>query len=120
AVRVNFYEPMIHFAEGGGEILEEELFGTRGTITSLKTDGVTLWIGNADYGLHRTALANLLDPMPQLEDDGTLLIEAEAYILQYAGEHAWGGPSDIALVEGRLFVAQGQLGLGIYDPVTLA
>lgn len=120
AIRVNFYEPMIHFAEGGGDILEEELFGTRGTITSLKTDGVTLWIGNADYGLHRTALANLLEPMPQLEDDGTLLIEAEAYILQYAGEHPWGGPSDIELVEGRLFVAQGQLGLGIYDPVTLA
>ncbi|MCB9717522.1 MAG: hypothetical protein H6712_26985 [Myxococcales bacterium] len=117
-VRVNFYEPTVIFAEGGGSILTEELSGSSGDITSLATDGVTLWIGNADYGIHRTALDNLVAG-PVLEADGTLLVESEAYLLQYAGEHPWGGPSDLQLVDGRLFVAMGQLGLGIYDPTTL-
>ena len=47
----------------------------------------------------------------------------EAYTLQYAGENPWGGPKSLTLYgEGnntRLFVAQGFLGMGIYDPKTL-
>ncbi|MEX1366008.1 MAG: hypothetical protein AB1Z98_22970, partial [Nannocystaceae bacterium] len=119
AVRVNYYEPEIMFAEGGGAILTEELSGSSGTITSLATDGTTLWIGNADYGIHRASVLDLVTGAPRLEPDGTLLVDSEAYILQYAGEHAWGGPADVQLVDGRLFVAMGQLGLGIYDPTTL-
>ena len=119
AVPVNFYEPEITFAEGGGSILVEELSGSSGTITSLESDGTTLWIGNSDYGLHRTALSNLLPGAPALEKDGSLQIDSELFTLQYAGEHPWGGPKDIKLVNNRLFVAMGQLGLGIYDPDTL-
>jgi hypothetical protein len=120
AVRVNYFQADVSFAEGGGAIVTEDVSGANGTITSLETDGETLWIGNSDYGLHRTSLLNLLGAGgPVLERDDSLLVDSEAYVLQYAGENPWGGPSDIEWVDGRLFVAMGQLGLGIYDPTTL-
>lgn len=120
SVGVNYNEPAIKFAEGGGSIVEEDLSGTRGDIRDVATDGTSLWIADASYGLHRTALTNLISETgPVLEDDGTLKIDADAYVMQFAGEHAWGCPVDLDLHNGKLFVAQQYLGLGIYDPQSL-
>lgn len=50
-------------------------------------------------------------------------IEQEKYTLQYAGENPWGGPQSLTLFSdannSKLFVAQGFLGMGIFDPKTL-
>ena len=120
-VGVNYEKLGVTFAEGGGAILTEDLVGTRSHIAALETDGTTLWIANADYGLQRTALSNLVAAEgPALEEDGTLLIEAEQYTQQYAGEHPWGGLVSLARVGGRLFAAQAYMGMGIFDPDTLA
>jgi len=121
AVTVNYYQEGVTWAEGGGDIVPDNVVeGPSGFIASLVTDGVDLWIANEDYGLHRTALSNLLAPTgPTLEPDGTLLVEHEAWTLQYAGELPWGGPRDLVLHDGVLYVAQGFLGLGLYDPVSL-
>lgn len=120
-VGVNYYKDGLRFAEGGGAILHDQVIsGTKGAITALESDGTTLWIANADYGLHRTNLAKLLGAGgPVLEPDGTLNIEREAYTLQYAGETPWGGPLSLDLVEGKLFVALQFLGLGIFDSAGL-
>lgn len=118
-VAVNYYQDGISFAEGGGDILTDQVIEGTGTITSLVTDGTSLWIGNEDYGIHKTALVNVLGSSPATEPDGTLLIETEAYTVQYAGEHGWGGPKDLQLHDGNLYAAQGFLGVGVYDPDTL-
>jgi hypothetical protein len=121
AVGVNYYQDGVTFAEGGGDIIPDQVISsTSGTITTLATDGTTLWIGDADYGIHRTALTNLLGADGVVrEADGTLQIDSERYTLQYAGENPWGGPLDLQLRDGHLFAALGFLGLGIFDPTTL-
>ena len=120
-VSVNYYQAGVTFAEGGGDIIADQVIeSASGPITTLASDGTTLWIGDAGYGIHMTALSNLLslDGVVR-EADGTLKIDAELYTLQYAGENPWGGPLDLQLRDGHLFAALGFLGLGIYDPATL-
>jgi hypothetical protein len=120
-VGVNFYQDGITFTEGGGAILTDNIIeGTRGEIRSLLTDGTSLWIANEAYGIHKTALSNLLAVGgPALELDGTLLIDSEVFTLLYAGENPWGGPRKMSMVNGKIFVAQGFLGMGIFDATTL-
>jgi hypothetical protein len=119
-VGVNYEKLGVTFAEGGGAILTEDLAGVRSNIAALETDGTTLWIANADFGLQRTALTNLLATGgPVTETDGTLLIEAEQYTQQYAGEHAWGAPVSLTRFGGKLFAAQAFMGMGIFDATTL-
>lgn len=130
SMKVNYYHEHINWAEGGGDIVyDNNISSTRAPISSLAvyddlnaSTPLELIIGDEGYGLHKTALNNLLSAT--LEADGTLLIDGqEEYTLQYAGENAWGGPKSLTLYgEGnstRLFVAQGFLGMGIYDPETL-
>jgi len=132
SVRVNYDHAGISWTEGGGDIVpDNSISSTRGPVTSLavydegnaSAPSLKLLIGDAGYGLHKTALANLFDTLNGREADGTLKIEQETYTLQYAGENPWGGPKSLKLYgEGdsrRLFVAQGYLGMGIYDPRTL-
>ena len=121
AVTVNYHQDGVTWTEGGGDIVPNNVVeGPSGSISALATDGVDLWIADEDYGLHRTALSNLISHGgPTLEPDGTLLVEDEVWTLQYAGEIAWGGPRDLVLHDGVLYVAQGFLGLGLYDPVSL-
>ena len=117
---VNHFQDGIIFAEGGGGLVEDQVIeSAMAPISALASDGTTLWIANEDYGIHRTRLSNVLGAAAETEADGTLLIDAEVYTLQYAGEHPWGGPQDLALHGGRLYAAQGFLGVGIYDPDTL-
>ncbi len=132
-VKVNYEHTGINWTEGGGDIVyDNSISSTRGPVSSLAVydegnatvPSPQLLIGDAGYGLHKTALNNLFDTVNGREADGTLLIDGpEAYTLQYAGENPWGGPKSLKLYgEGnntRLFVAQGYLGMGIYDPKTL-
>jgi len=130
SVKVNYEHSGITWTEGGGDVVPDNtIASTRGPVSSLAVydagDGSPLQflVGDAGYGLHKTALANLFDPVAGREADGTLLIESEVYTLQYAGENPWGGPESLTLhgdgASARLFVAQGYLGMGIYDPATL-
>lgn len=119
--RINYYQNGITFAEGGGAILtDNEISSIQAPVAALEIDGVTLYIADNEYGIHKTALANLLGAAgPVLEADGTLLIDQDKYTLQYAGENPWGGPVDLKMHGGKLFVCMQELGLGIFDPVTL-
>jgi hypothetical protein len=132
SVKVNYYHGGINWTEGGGDVvLDNSISSTRGPVSSLAVynegnatvPSMKLLIGDEGYGLHKTVLENLFDATNGREADGTLKIDDEVYTLQYAGENAWGGPKSLTLFgEGnntRLFVAQGFLGMGIYDPKTL-
>ena len=133
SVKVNYFHEGLNWTEGGGDIVpDNNISSTRGPISSLAVynEGNTtnpslqLLIGDEGYGLHKTALENLFDETNGRDiEDGTLKIDDEVYTLQYAGENPWGGPKSLTLYgEGnntRLFVAQGFLGMGIYDPKTL-
>jgi hypothetical protein len=133
SIGVNYYQDGLIMTEGGGAIIGDDedplvIGSDRGTISSLAVydsdpasdlDPLQLLIANEDYGLHKTQLANLIVG-PELDDDGaTLLIDQEQFILQYAGENPWGSPTDLTLHNGKLFVAMGYLGMGIFDPETL-
>ncbi len=120
-VGINYYMSGLTFAEGGGAILyDNEISSENAPVAALDTDGTDLFIADPEYGIHRTALENLLgDNGPVLEPGGTLLIEDEQFTLQYAGENPWGGPVDLKLYGGRLFACLGSLGMGIFDPATL-
>ena len=132
-VNVNYEQTGITFTEGGGGIVTgNTISGDHAPISSLEVydDGVEkqLIIADTAYGLHKTRLANLFDTTAGREADGTLLIDSEKYTLQYAGENPWGGPQSMELykdptdagdTKGKLFVAMGFLGMGIFDPDTL-
>lgn len=118
-LRLNYFQDGITFTEGGGDILAgNSISSDHAPVAALATDGTTLYIADPEYGIHKTALSNLLEG-PVLEADGTLKIDQEKFVLQYAGENPWGGPVDLMLYGPRLFVCMKELGLGIFDPATL-
>jgi hypothetical protein len=130
SVHVNYEQTGIFWTDGGGNVSEENIIsGVHAPISSLEvyTDGTAikhLLIANQAYGLHKTLLSNLFDEVVGREVDGTLKIDSETYTLQYAGENPWGGPESMKLYidgadQGKLFVAMGYLGLGIFDPETI-
>ena len=145
SVQVNYFQDGITFTDGGGNIVPDNVIASnRAPISSLAVYDppaaeaeLQLLIGDEGYGLHKTLLSNLLGATgPVLEDDGTLLIDAddndpttapitpnEVFTLQFAGEVPWGGPESMTLYGSapnqRLFVAMGFLGMGIFDPETL-
>ncbi|MCW8922900.1 MAG: hypothetical protein OQK69_04635, partial [Gammaproteobacteria bacterium] len=133
SVHVNYEQTGIPWTDGGGNVsFDNTISGLRAPISSLEVydDGVEthLLIANTAYGLHKTPLANVFDTVTGREADGTLLISGETYTLQYAGENPWGGPEALTLykdptdatdTKGKLFVAMGFLGMGIFDPDTL-
>lgn len=137
-VHVNYAQTDIPWTDGGGNVtVGNEISGVHAPISSLEVyddgDETYLLIANMAYGLHKTPLSNLFDAVAGREADGTLLIDtattgAEKYTLQYAGENPWGGPESLTLykdptdetdTQGKLFVAMGFLGMGIFDPDTL-
>jgi hypothetical protein len=93
--------------------------GTNGFISSIESDGTSLFIGDMYFGIHKTALANVI-PAPVKEVNGTLKIDAEVVTLQYAAEEPWGGVNTLKLLNGKLYAGMGQLGLGIFDSISLA
>lgn len=120
-VHINYFQDGITCAEGSGVLLYDvEISSIKAPVTALETDGINLFIADYEYGIHRTALANLLRAAgPELEEDGTLKIDTETFTLQYAGENPWGGPLDLKLYRGKLFACLGSLGIGIFDTATL-
>lgn len=118
-VPVNYYQDGITFTEGGGDILAGNIISSdHAPVVALATDGASLYIADPEYGIHKTALSNLLAG-PVTEADGTLKIDQEKFVLQYAGENPWGGPVDLMAYGTRLFVCMKELGLGIFDAATL-
>ncbi|WP_167495704.1 carboxypeptidase regulatory-like domain-containing protein [Desulfosediminicola ganghwensis] len=116
---VNFYFDDVIFAEGGGAILYDNIFQSdAGPVVALATDGQNLYIGDHDFGIHKTSLLNVFNNATETAD-GTLLIDQEVLTVQYAGEHAWGGPISLKMYGGKLFAGLGALGMGIFDPETL-
>ncbi|MBE0598733.1 MAG: hypothetical protein IH614_15870, partial [Desulfuromonadales bacterium] len=115
---VNYRLEDVTFAEGGGTILYGNLIeSSRAPIVATASDGVNLYLADAEFGIHKTALANLFGNVR--EADGTLLIEQERATVQYAGERPWGGPQSLKLFGNRLFAPLDVLGVGIFDPLTL-
>ena len=128
-IGVNYEQTGLTWADGGGNIVQDNTIASdRAPISSLavydpggEAAPLQLIIADSGYGLHKTALSNLL-PVPVFDADQlTLLIESEIYTLQYAGEVPWGGPMSLTLYGSpqRLFVAMGYLGIGIYNPDNL-
>lgn len=128
-VKVSYEKQNITIAEGSGNLADINISSNRAPISSLAVynegnSTVPNWqliIGDEGFGLHKTSLSNLMNGTLL---NGTLLIDGpEQYTLQYAGESPWGGPKSLTLYgEGnstRLFVAQGFMGMGIYNPKTL-
>ncbi|MSM38299.1 MAG: hypothetical protein GJT30_01570 [Geobacter sp.] len=116
---VNYYQSGITFTDTGGTIWPDQVIqSTTAPITATETDGTSLWIADYGFGIHKTALTNLINGT--VEADGTLLIDTELYTLQYAGENPWGGPIGIKLVNDKLYASLGALGMNIYNAASLA
>lgn len=116
---VNYAAANLTWCTSSGVIETGQSAAGIGFISSVESDGTTLYIGDLYYGIHKTALANVI-PAPVKEADGTLKIDAEVFTLQYAAEEPWGGVNTMKLLNGKIYAGMGQLGLGIYDGVTLA
>jgi len=133
SIGVNYEQTGLTWTDGGGNVVPGNTIASdRAPISSLAVydsqpgsveDPLQLIIADKGYGLHKTALSNLLEGPVLDADQLTLLIDSEVYTLQFAGEVPWGGPLSLTLYgdapDQRLFVAMGYLGLGIFDPDTL-
>lgn len=120
---VGHYQDGIAFTDTGGTTTFDNVLSTASApVVALATDGDQLYVADGGYGLHRTSLANLVGPGGPVTDpaDGTLVTEADTFTLHFAGENGWGAPRSLVLFGGRLYAALGELGLGIFDPVSLA
>jgi hypothetical protein len=119
---VDYTSPSIEFVDGGGTYASEpSAFHTSGSVNDLLVynDGVEdqLLIANGNFGIQKTKLSNLLG----VTLGGAITIDgAQTWTLKYAGENPWGGPLSMKMHNGRLYAALGFLGIGIYDPATLA
>ena len=100
---VNYKLENVTYAEGGGSILYgNRIESVKAPIVAVASDGTSLFLADADFGIHKTALSRLFND--EREDDGTLLIDQEKATVQYAGERPWGGAQALKLYGNRLFV----------------
>lgn len=118
--RVNYSTPAYDFADGGGNPLSAPAAThVRGTINDVLVynDGTVTQaiLANADFGLQKIALTELLNGI-----GGSVTPTLGTWTLKYAGENPWGGPRRLKMHGNRLYAALGFLGIGIYDPTTLA
>lgn len=119
-VPVNYYKDNITYTETGGSVITGFIISSAtAPIVALESDGINLYLADHEFGVHKTALTNLLVG-PVLESDGTLKIDQEIYTLQWASEQSWGGPICLESYRGKLLAGLGVLGLGIFDPITMA
>jgi len=126
---VNYDTPSYTYVDGGGtEFTADPASHTAGTVNYLLVDDKgtaadnsddELYIANGNFGIQKTLLSNLMDATA----DGALLVSVfsnQEWTLKYAGENPWGGPLSLTMHGGKLYAALGFLGIGIYDPSTLA
>ncbi|WP_300649149.1 hypothetical protein [Hydrogenophaga sp.] len=125
---VSYLPPEYTYSDGGGTIFTEAAAAAPladGPVTDLlvddrgtpETTDDELFVANGAFGIQSTKLSHLLGAAA----DGVLTIDgAQAWTMKYAGENPWGGPMSLQQHGGRLYAALGFLGVGIYDPTTLA
>lgn len=125
---VSYLTPEYTYSDGGGTIFTEpaaiEPLANGPVNDVLVDDKATadnaddeLFVANTAFGIQKTKLSNLMGGA----DGAVLTIDGpELWTLKYAGESAWGGPLSLKLHGGKLYVALGFLGIGVYDPATLA
>jgi len=125
---VDYDTPSYTYSDGGGTIFTEPAAShTSGPVNDLlvydelgtpndPTDD-QLFIANTAFGIQKTKLSNLMTPTV----NGALTIDgAQQWTLKYSGENPWGGPLSLMMHGGKLYAALGFLGIGIYNPATLA
>jgi hypothetical protein len=124
---VGYTAPAYTTVDGGGtEFTEPETVHASGPVNDLLIDDKNtpettddeLFIANPAFGIQKTKLSNLMDAVA----DGAVAIDSpvvQAYTLKYSSENPWGGPLSLKMHGGKLYVALGFLGIGIYDPDTL-
>jgi hypothetical protein len=123
---VDYTAPAYTYSDGGGTVFTEASAAhTSGPVNDLLVDDNgtpadttddQLFIANTAFGIQKTKLSNLMDATAS----GALTIDGQqAWTLKYAGENPWGGPLSLKMHGGKLYVALGFLGIGIYDPATL-
>ncbi|HOZ63834.1 MAG TPA: hypothetical protein PK497_05460 [Burkholderiaceae bacterium] len=133
---VNYAPPAYTYSDGGGTVFTEAATDpatplTNGPVHDVLVDdsdgtaGATpddkIYIANGAYGIQKTKLSDLM----AAATDGPITIDladstANAWTLKYSGENPNGGPLSLNKHGGKLYAALGFLGIGIYDPVTLA
>jgi hypothetical protein len=126
---VDYTAPEHTYSDGGGTIFTDPATShTSGPVNDVlvyddqavpTADPIDdqLYIANTAYGIQKTPLSNLLTGTA----DGALTIDgAQVWTLKYAGENPWGGPLSLKMHNGKLYAALGFLGIGIYEPATLA
>lgn len=126
---VDYLPPAYTYSDGGGTIFTEPaaveplLSGPVNDLLVDDSDGTAgatpddqLFIANGAYGIQKTTLSNLMGATA----DGSLTIGNGLWTLKYSGENPLGGPMSLKLHNGKLYAALGFLGIGIYDPATLA
>ena len=126
---VDYSPPEYTYSDGGGTVFTEPAAATplragpvndllvddKGTPTDTTDD--ELLIANTAFGIQQTKLSNLMNTA----GDGSLIIDGvQLWTLKYAGESPWGGPLSLKMHGGKLYASLGFLGIGIYDPATLA
>lgn len=125
---VDYMTPAYTYSDGGGTIFTEPASTvphTSGPVNDLLVDDNgtpadttddQLFIANTAYGIQKTKLSNLMDAAA----NGALSIDgAQLWTLKYSGENPWGGPLSLKMHGGKLYVALGFLGIGIYNPADL-
>ena len=126
---VDYDTPAYPYVDGGGtQYTEAAASHTLGTVNDLLVDNNgtpsnytddQLFIANGNFGIQKTLLSSVMDATA----DGALSVtvfDQQIWTLKYAGENPWGGPLSLKMHGGKLYAALGFLGIGIYNPTTLA
>lgn len=100
----------------GGPVNDVLVYDDQTTPTPDDVSDDQLFIANTAFGIQKIALSALIDA----GGDGALTPTSGIWTLKYAGENPWGGPLSLKEHNGKLYAALGFLGMGVYDPATLA
>ncbi len=127
---VDYLTPEYTYSDGGGTIFTEPaavepllsgpvndvlVYDDQTTPTEIADDDQLL-IANGAFGIQKTKLSNLIGATA----DGPVVIDgAQTWTLKYAGENPNGGPLSLKMHGGKLYVALGFVGVGIYNPADL-
>ena len=126
---VDYASPSYMYSDGGGTIftadpathtagpVNDVLVYDDQAVPTADTSDDQLLIANGAFGIQKTKLSNLMGAAA----DGALPIDGpQLWTLKYSGENPIGGPLSLKMHGGKLYAALGFLGIGIYDPATLA
>jgi hypothetical protein len=126
---VDYTSPSYMYSDGGGTtftaaaaahtagpVNDVLVYDDQATPTADTSDDQLL-IANGAFGIQKTKLSNLIGAAA----NGALTVDGpQLWTLKYASENPNGGPLSLKMHGGKLYAALGFLGIGIYDPATLA